>query len=341
MKDNSFAYNNVAITFLDGYLNINNCSIEVLFPNITISDLLICTLCVVQLESAYVFRELCRQAAVLWRSKYSVNQIIKCEQADDGDNDSQIDISPVEYEQVSDVTDKYISNCGSKNDAENCEVPTYSNDQKKSYNHQIAKRYSCTECKNSYYISKAALVKHKNDKHTKKQDAAKFSCAHCVNKYRLKSSLCRHINIEHLKTRYSCKECPKTFKNSSGLYRHERVQHRRILYKCKKCPKTFKNSTCLNLHQKIIHLGVVFKCKECPKTYKNKSGLYYHKNSTHLGFLYKCKECPETFQNATGLYRHKKIIHLGLLYKCKECLKTFQYASSLYYHKKRTHPGVL
>jgi hypothetical protein len=75
MKDNSFAYNNETITFFNGYLDINY-SISDLFPNITISDthLYICTLCVVQLESAYVFRELNRQAAIIWRSKYSANQ---------------------------------------------------------------------------------------------------------------------------------------------------------------------------------------------------------------------------------------------------------------------------
>jgi hypothetical protein len=75
MKNNSFAYNNVEkMTFLNGYLVLNNGSIEDLFLNLTISDLLICGLCVAQLESAHVFRELCQQAVIIWRSKYSANQ---------------------------------------------------------------------------------------------------------------------------------------------------------------------------------------------------------------------------------------------------------------------------
>jgi hypothetical protein len=74
MKDNLFINNNETITFLNGYLFLNNGSVEDLFFNLTISDLLICGLCVAQLESAHVFRELCRQAVIIWRSKYSANQ---------------------------------------------------------------------------------------------------------------------------------------------------------------------------------------------------------------------------------------------------------------------------
>jgi hypothetical protein len=74
MKDNTFISNNETITFLNGYLVLNNCSVEDLFLNLTISDILICGLCVVQLESAYVFRELCQQAVIFWRSKYSAIQ---------------------------------------------------------------------------------------------------------------------------------------------------------------------------------------------------------------------------------------------------------------------------
>jgi hypothetical protein len=74
MKDNSFVYNNETITFLNGYLVFNNCSIEDLFLNLTISDILICGLCIAQLENAHVFGELCRQAAIIWRRKYSANQ---------------------------------------------------------------------------------------------------------------------------------------------------------------------------------------------------------------------------------------------------------------------------
>jgi hypothetical protein len=76
MKDNSFIYNNVTITFLNGYLDFNNWSIEDLFLNLTISDILICELCIVQLESAHVFRELCRQAVIIWRSKYASIQTL-------------------------------------------------------------------------------------------------------------------------------------------------------------------------------------------------------------------------------------------------------------------------
>jgi hypothetical protein len=138
MKNNSFAYNNVEkMTFLNGYLVLNNGSIEDLFLNLTISDLLICGLCVAQLESAHVFRELCQQAAIIWRSKYSASQIIKFDHADEVDNNSQNDISPelvdnVENEQVSGENDEYLSYCGStkktEKDAENREEPNHSND---------------------------------------------------------------------------------------------------------------------------------------------------------------------------------------------------------------------
>jgi hypothetical protein len=74
MKDNSFIYNNEKISFLNGYLDFNNCSIEDLFLNFTISDILICGLCIVQLESAHVFRQLCQQAVIIWRSQYLANQ---------------------------------------------------------------------------------------------------------------------------------------------------------------------------------------------------------------------------------------------------------------------------
>jgi hypothetical protein len=140
MKNHSFIYNNEEITFLNSYLAINNCSIEDLFLNMTVSDIIICTLCVVQLESAYVFQELCQQAVIIWHSKYADSQIIKCEQADEADNDSQNDFPPalvdnLKNEKVSGENDEYLSNSGSTketgNDAEICKKPTHSNDEKK------------------------------------------------------------------------------------------------------------------------------------------------------------------------------------------------------------------
>jgi hypothetical protein len=77
MKNNSFIYNNEEIKFLNSYLAINNCSIEDLFPNMADSDIIICTLCAVQLESAYVFQELCQQAVIIWRSKYAAIQTVR------------------------------------------------------------------------------------------------------------------------------------------------------------------------------------------------------------------------------------------------------------------------
>jgi hypothetical protein len=77
MKNHKFIYNNEEITFLNSYLVINKCSIEDLFPNtMAVSDIIICTLCSVQLESAYVFQELCQQAVIIGHSKYASIQTL-------------------------------------------------------------------------------------------------------------------------------------------------------------------------------------------------------------------------------------------------------------------------
>jgi DNA-directed RNA polymerase subunit RPC12/RpoP len=234
MKDNSFAYKNETITFFNGYLdNINNYSIKDLFPNITISDthLYICTLCVVQLESAYMFRELCQHsAAIIWRNKCSASQTLKFEHdADEVDNDSQNDISPalvdnVKNEQVSDENDEYLNYCGStqetENYAENREEPTHSNYAKKIGIH-LGVLYKCEECPKTF----------KNA-----------------------TTLKLHKKIIHLGVLYKCKECPKTFKHATGLSRHKQIIHLGVLYKCKECPKTFKNHNSLYQHKKKTHL---------------------------------------------------------------------------------------
>jgi hypothetical protein len=210
MKDNSFAYNNVAITFLDGFLNINNCSIEDLFPNITISDILICTLCVIQLESAYVFRELCRQAAIIWRNKYSANQIIKFEIIE-VDNDSQNDISPalvdnVENEQVS---------------GENDGATKSDNNVSSLYLHEnkihLGVLLKCKECHETFNQA-TDLYKHK------KTHLGVLLQKMSENFQKSNQPLLSQKST-HLKVLYKCKECPKTFKFSQGLYYHKKTKH--------------------------------------------------------------------------------------------------------------------
>jgi uncharacterized C2H2 Zn-finger protein len=260
MQDNSFVYNNETVNLLNGYLVVNNCSIVDLFQNMTISDILICGLCVVQMESAYVFRELCRQAALIWRNKYSASQIIKFEHADEVDNDSDNDIPPavvdnVENEQVSGENDEYVSNCGSETEsnAENCEEPTHSNGAKKSDNHQTAKNYSCPECERTYRTQRA-LLEHKKRLHS--QEAKKFSCANCVNIYGSKRALVAHIKTEHLKIRYSCKICPSVYRRKVWLRDHIQREHEDNSFACITCGKLFRNQRSLTIHKKKVHLGV-------------------------------------------------------------------------------------
>jgi hypothetical protein len=300
MKDHSFVYNNVAITFLDGYLDINNCSIEHLISNITISDILICTLCVVQLESAYVFRELCRQAAIICRSKYSASQIIKFEHVDEVDNNSQNNISPVllfenvemENEQVCDKNDEYLSNFGSKNNT-----------------------------------------------HPKIQilEAEKFSCSNCVNIYSSKCALRRHIRIVHLKIHFSCKVCPSVYSSKKDLLAHIQSDHENNSFVCKACGQKFNNPDDLSYHKKSVHLGFLHKCNVCRKVFKAQSTLFTHNRSQHLGILYKCEKCPKKFKQSHSLKLHKEDVHLNKKYTCGICLKLFNRYLALKLHINRDH----
>jgi hypothetical protein len=251
MKENSFAYNNKTITFFNGYLDINNYSIEDLFPNITIPDILICSLCVVQLESAYVFRELCRQAAIICSSKYSSKQIIKYEKADEIDNDSL-----VYNELVSDENNQHLRNWESTKEAEidteNRVEPTCSNGPKE----------------------------HDNDPKTKK-----FSCPECKNKYSSPQTLAVHKKIVHLKIHFPCKMCSTACRTQAALTHHVLGHHKNSKIACKTCGKLFKSRIGLYLHNKSTHLGILYKCNECPKKFKSSSGLNSHKLKTHKNAL--------------------------------------------------------
>jgi hypothetical protein len=286
MKDEAFEYQGQRISFSDGYADVNNNSIEE-FPRLPVSEVKICNLCVVQLESAYVFKRLCREANIILRRKYSPQ--------DEASASDHIKAEQVEEETTEGGADTLSCFTEISTDSRP-NTPTNVLDIKQ-------KKHECKLCL-KVYKNKKVLYFHNQRKHLNR----KFSCDLCDKILNSYPSLFYHKKSVHLKIRHKCENCSKIFTTAKQLTQHNESEHLDHRYACDICLKVYKSHFSISQHMKNEHLNAIG-CKICYKRFPSLGALWYH-SFQHRGFKpFKCTACDFTSVSKFTFKQHLRKKH--------------------------------
>ena len=114
-----------------------------------------------------------------------------------------------------------------------------------SHETKIHQRHKCTYCKATFATVENAIL-HKEHQHN-------LQCTICGKKLVYKTSLRKHIDIEHEKKRYECDICQKTFTQHRNLTKHTKAVHYKLKHTCPICKKELSMSHDMTHHLKRVH----------------------------------------------------------------------------------------
>jgi hypothetical protein len=299
MENETFTSNNKSLSFLNAYFDVNNFSRNDM-PSIPTSEIKMCSLCAAQLESAFIFREMCREATTRLLLNYPKRQISQSLNGQNHVENTYNDDSsfPENQSPVSNKVEK-IKEVGKT--VEN--IPQKNNNT----NHQ------CTSCL-KHFETDRALTDHKLTHLT------------LIGKPRkIPNSV------------YGCQECPKVCHSMVALSLHQRDYHANKPTKCTTCSKVYPNRKTLDIHNRAVHKKNPYVCKICKKSFNHPVARLLHNNTVHLKIKPKCKKCQRKFKSTQSLAIHIRKEHSSVQFTCDICSAEFKFRSAIEGHMESMH----
>jgi hypothetical protein len=322
MENEAFDHAGEKINYFDGYLDVNNVSVNDV-KWILFSESKICRFCSVQLEIAFVFQKVCQGATNALYEQYSTQSAAtsEIEREESGENrrDDTDDLS------ASSDHLRMINN------EEERPLKITVPNERQTGTHDLP-----VESPTGRNISKR-LRKHSSNvgrgSNLKKVLSRKFDCKRCEKSYQTKKSLLSHNYYAHEDRKLSCKICLTIFTNSRALYRHIQRDHQNIT--CPSCEKIFTSNYSLRVHVQSIHQKIRHECGECQQSFSRRSTLNQHIKSHHSNIQlpkYTCDICSKIFIDRVSIRMHMYAVHQEKRYECKICKIKFALLSDLWNH---------
>jgi hypothetical protein len=312
MKSETFDHAGEKINFFDGYLDVNNVSVDDV-KLIPFSEFKICHFCSEQLDISFAFRKMCHDAMVALYEQYSTQSVatseIEREESVENRRDQTDDFS------TSSDQSRMINN-----EEESPLKITVPNER------QIVIHDLPGESSTGRNIVKSSNVE-------KNELSHKFDCKRCEKTYKTKNGLLEHNRNVHEDRKFSCKICLTIFTNSRALYRHIQRDHQNIT--CPSCKKIFTTTSGLRIHVQSIHQRIRHKCGECQQSFSLRTNLNQHIKSQHSNVQlskYTCDICSKVFIGRASIQKHMRRVHQEKRYECKICKKKFAKLLRLWQH---------
>lgn len=208
-------------------------------------------------------------------------------------------------------------------------------------------------------------------RHQKLHTQAASQCPACFGLFSFKSSLVRHVRLQHSETRarFACGECPRTYSSLRELQRHHRSVHTGVRYRCSDCDVQCNELENLKKHMRRFghgrpstpsrqlsaqHMCQVSIPKESSGDFSKQQKAHF---STALNPARRPKSAALAFMHFTfgrsnalgtiGLFDWRQIVHFATQngtarqHVCKACSGSFVNRQSLTYHQFNSCPVSL
>lgn len=170
-----------------------------------------------------------------------------------------------------------------------------------------------------------------------------FYCKDCNYKTVRIKDVAAHIIIHSGERPFQCDICLRSFTQHSSLSSHKEGAHK--VYNtegtCQYCGKHIQGRNKLYRHMER-HRHNSFPCKVCDSVLKTRGSLQNHMKR-HSGIKsYACEVCPTSFYTASELYNHKTKVHLkSKFYTCAICnYKSFSHSAMARHKSKHSASNV-
>jgi KRAB domain-containing zinc finger protein len=328
METEVFIHQNQRVSFVDAYTDVNG--------QHPVSNKSICKTCKNLLESAYVFRQMCRVAdqpnhnvcrCCLQEKSDSNEKFMKMKNAVFEHNNKSVTFFEG-YFDVNSLEESAIFTNLDANICEDCAVQlesayafrrisqktaeiiqqTYKREQNKEGGQGCSRLYS------THWSSH-----NPNKKKSKKADKQGATIA-------IKTD--HRDEIQQISFSFTCKKCPKTFKSKIIFSSHRKIKHRDV-------------RTTRDLYARVSSRIKQNFCELCQIVFKTRQSHFSHNRSVHqmdcTVRMQQQQDFHKEFNSSSGSNILKKNYLEKIQYRCKKCSKAFQTQYSLATHVHREH----
>lgn len=319
----------------------------------------ICPDCLLQLETAIVFKQKCensdkflhdivRKPQKICKVTFSVPVKKEVEVLfNDGTDDQDKGYSNKKLKEPADIKEKSVFPAKTKE--KECELPerTTENEYLKE---RIVEEFLEELTEEEYLEESTEKVLRKS-----KAIDLKLICDDCGGSFKSKCKLAVHWKKIHLPTKLVCPYCKRMFKSFKAFNVHKNKktrsclvatkvriegQGRSRLFHCQECTYNTKRIKDMDAHLATHSGDRRYQCSDCPKSFTQHSSLQGHRESTHKDYRVDttCHYCGKHIQGRCKYYKHLRT-HEPKSAQCEVCKKMLKSRSSLITHMKR-HSGV-
>ena len=201
--------------------------------------------------------------------------------------------------------------------------------------HCEEKSHQCAQCNKSFTL-KSSLAKHVRVQHGENP----YQCAVCGESFSFKGKLRRHMTAEHSSDKpYQCDQCGRSFTQKGNMVEHMWTHSEETPYQCDQCNRCFGSKHRLERHVATHSGDKPHQCNKCEMSFLLKQGLTRHLLTHNTEKPHQCDYCGKSFMTERYLSQHMVIHTVEKPHSCNMCGESFSFSSALSTHRHKHCAG--